>query len=43
MCPRKGRESMLKKVVISALLFGVAVVVVNSIPDIRRYLRIRNM
>jgi Family of unknown function (DUF6893) len=34
---------MLKKVVFSALLLGVAAVVVNSLPDLQRYLRIRSM
>ena len=34
---------MLKKLVFSALLLGAAAVVVNSIPDIQRYLRIRSM
>ncbi|ACZ86740.1 DUF6893 family small protein [Streptosporangium roseum] len=34
---------MLKRLVTGALLVGVAVIVYQSIPDIRRYLRIRKM
>lgn len=34
---------MLKRLIIGALLVGVAALVVQSIPDIRRYLRIRKM
>jgi hypothetical protein len=34
---------MFKKLVIAAALLGVTAVVVSSIPDIQRYLRIRNM
>ncbi|WP_396703585.1 MULTISPECIES: DUF6893 family small protein [unclassified Microbispora] len=34
---------MLKRVVLVLLVAGVAVLVVQSLPDIRRYLRIRRM
>ncbi|WP_373320633.1 DUF6893 family small protein [Rhizocola hellebori] len=34
---------MFKKLVISAVVIGVAAVVYTSLPDIRRYLRMRNM
>lgn len=34
---------MFKKLVLTAVLLGVAAVVVSSIPDIQRYIRIRNM
>jgi hypothetical protein len=34
---------MFKKVVISAVVLGVAAVIYTSIPDIKRYIRIRNM
>jgi hypothetical protein len=34
---------MFKKVVISAVVVGVAALVYTSLPDIRRYWRMRNM
>ncbi|MDP9870131.1 MULTISPECIES: DUF6893 family small protein [Streptosporangium] len=34
---------MLKRLIVGALVAGVAVLVVQSIPDIKRYLRIRKM
>ncbi|MBP2706525.1 hypothetical protein JOL79_22200 [Microbispora sp. RL4-1S] len=34
---------MLKRLIIMLFLTGLAVLVVQSIPDIRRYLRIRRM
>ncbi|WP_425582077.1 DUF6893 family small protein [Streptosporangium fragile] len=34
---------MLKRLVVLAMLAGVAVLVYQSIPDIKRYLRIRSM
>ncbi|MFJ2033722.1 DUF6893 family small protein [Streptosporangium sp. NPDC087985] len=34
---------MVKRLIVGALLVGVGVLVVQSIPDIRRYLRIRKM
>ena len=34
---------MFKKIVISAVVVGVAALVTTQIPEIRRYLRIRNM
>jgi hypothetical protein len=34
---------MLKKIVISAVVVGVAAVVYTNLPDIRRYWRMRNM
>jgi hypothetical protein len=35
--------TVLKKILVTVLLTVVAILVVQSIPDIRRYLRIRNM
>lgn len=34
---------MLKRVVAGAVLVGVAVLVYQSLPDIKRYMRMRNM
>ena len=34
---------MLKKIVFSAAVIGAAAVIYTSLPDIRRYWRIRNM
>jgi hypothetical protein len=34
---------MIRRLIISALLLGVAVMVVQSLPDLARYLKIREM
>lgn len=34
---------MLKRIAVAAVLAGVAAVIITSLPDIRRYLKIRNM
>ncbi|MCW2913605.1 MAG: hypothetical protein JWN52_1673 [Actinomycetia bacterium] len=35
--------TVLKKILMTVLLAGVAVLVIQSIPDVRRYLRMRSM
>jgi hypothetical protein len=35
--------TVLKKILMTLLLAGVAVLVIQSIPDVRRYLRMRSM
>jgi hypothetical protein len=35
--------TVLKKILMTVLLAGVAVLVIQSIPDMRRYLRMRSM
>jgi hypothetical protein len=34
---------MLKRVLTGAVLIGLAVLVITAIPDLKRYLKIRNM
>lgn len=40
---RKGVKKVIGRLMIAAVLAGVAFMVVQSVPDIKRYLKIRRM
>ena len=39
----KGRMTVYKKLLMAALLAGLVFLVVEALPDVRRYLRMRSM